>query len=137
MRLIDVYEHPEALRILYTLMEERECFVSISYKRLPTQEEHIAFVASRPYESWEIIETDGGEAAGTIYLSRAGEIGVFILKTHRRRGLGFAAIQEMIVRHPGRRLLANVNPQNYSSIELFEQLGFRLLQQTYALETLS
>ncbi len=114
-------------------MQEREPHVNISHRGMPTWEQHVDFVSSRPYKGWWIIETDDGIPAGACYLSKQNEIGVFVLDAYRGRGLGKSAICEIMVMYPGERLLANVNPQNVASIALFERLGFRHLQNTYEL----
>jgi RimJ/RimL family protein N-acetyltransferase len=135
MRLIDVYDREDALHILWQLMEEREAHVNISHRGMPTWLDHQEFVASRPYKGWWIIENDDGRAVGACYLSKQNEIGIFILHAYRSFGYGEAAVMQLIAQHPGTRLLANIAPSNLRSIEFFERLGFRLLQQTFVLET--
>ena len=123
MNLLDVYETPLGQDVLWQLLVEREPHQSISHKGLPTWENHLAFVRSRPYEAWYLIESGAGRTVGAVYLTRQREIGVGILKAHR--GLGFAeqAIAELMHMHPG-RFLANINPANFASINLFKKLGF-------------
>ena len=134
MRLIDVYECGDSYRILHRLLEERTPDESISHKEMPTWEEHCAFIDSRPYEHWYLIE-DGFPAVvyGSIYLTANREVGIFIFSHFR--GLGFAtkAIKLLRDKHPG-RLLANVNPNNEPSKHLWESLGGEKIQVTYALK---
>lgn len=141
VRLVDVYSEPEAELVLYGLLREREPVHNISHKTLPTWEEHVAFVAPRPYQAWYLI-IDDILPVGAIYLtkppekSRAGdEIGVFIFKAYQRRGYARAAVRELMRIHGPRRYLANINPANTSSIKLFNALGFRHIQNTYELDT--
>jgi RimJ/RimL family protein N-acetyltransferase len=140
IKFFDVYESgcPTArtLQLLYDLLEERRPSESISHKQLPSLKEHVAFVDSHPYREWWLICVPDLPVAttvpvGAIYLSKQNEIGVGILTRHRRRGYGQAAIRAMVERHPGERLVANINPENHRSIAVFKKLGFRLLQLTF------
>jgi RimJ/RimL family protein N-acetyltransferase len=131
LRLVDVYEDFElSCRLLFTLLREREPHESISHKAMPTWEEHCAFVASRPYQHWYVVEV-GGAPFGACYLSKQREIGVAILKHSRGYKYGRDAVKLLMEMHPG-RFLANVNPANTASAWLFEGLGFNLIQHTYA-----
>lgn len=130
MRLVDVYDSPAASKLLYQLMEERSPEVNISHRALPDWDSHLTFIASRPYDAWYLIEKSG-ERVGAIYLSKANEIGVFILNAHRGRGHGKRAIEMLMELHPRERFLANINPANSRSIAFFESLGFRHIQNTY------
>ncbi len=131
MRLIDIYTEGESVDLLWKLLAEREPHQSISHKKMPTPAEHHAFVESRPYLHWYLI--DAGDFVGAVYLSKQREIGVGVLRRYRGNGYGRNAILALMEKHPG-PFLANVNPVNGDSIRLFAGLGFKLLQQTYALE---
>jgi hypothetical protein len=61
---------------LYDLLLQRNPDANISHKKMPTYEEHVNFVKSSPYSKWYIIEVDG-KRAGTIYLTKQNEIGIF------------------------------------------------------------
>ena len=93
-------------------------------------EEHIQFLQSKPYEAWYFI---GEEPLGAIYLTRQNEIGIFIFRKHQGKGYGEKAIKSLIAKHGERRYLANINPNNSKSIKLFDNLGFKLISQTYEL----
>lgn len=141
MRLLDVYTHRGAADLLYQLLSEREPHQNISHRAMPSMEEHLAFIASRPYAAWYIVEavTDCvddvaliTEDVGAVYLTHAREIGVGILKRWRRQGYAAHAVRALMKRHPG-RFLANINPTNEPSIALFHKLGFgpQPIQHTY------
>ena len=130
MRLVDVYSAPEAPELLYKLMEERTPEVNISHRELPDWDTHLAFVASRPYDAWYMIETDD-VFVGAIYLSKMCEIGVFVFAEHRGQGHGKRAVKMLMEKHPRERFLANINPANTDSIAFFRALGFRHIQNTY------
>ena len=135
----DIYTFPNHLDILYNLLEEREPGQSISHKKMPTRKEHKRFVSNLhylskcPYKAWYFIQQPNfGEIVGTVYLTYEREIGVAIFKRFHRRGYGKAAVQLIMAMHPG-EFLANINPSNQKSIEFFEKIGFKHIQNTYRL----
>lgn len=130
MMLRSVYAYPGAETYLYALLSEREPEQNISHRGMPTVDQHLAFVRSRPYREWHLI-TVRSVVVGAVYLTRQWEIGIFIFKAYQGKGHGRRAVQLMRKRHAGRRLLANVNPANAASIALFTGLGGRHIQQTY------
>jgi RimJ/RimL family protein N-acetyltransferase len=131
MNFIDVYSDPTAPTFLYMLLRERTPQQSISHKRMPSIEEHLAFIESNPYPHWFLIEVDD-DVVGSVYLTSNREIGIFILPKFHGRGIGKAVIDRMRRDYPG-KLLANVNPENAVSRKMFEGLGAKLIQVTYEL----
>lgn len=129
MKLSNVYEYPDHLNILFGLLSERTPDQSISHKNMPSMKEHIDFVQSHPYEAWYII--DDGFAAGSVYLTKNNEIGIFVFTECQGLGYGKWAIQEIMRLHPKPRYLANVNPKNTLSANLFGRIGFKIIQETY------
>ena len=120
------------IQFLYNLLEERKPISYISHKKMPTYEEHVNFVKSSPYSKWYIIEVDG-KRAGTIYLTKQNEIGIFLNEGLQEKGIGSNALNVLIGKNPGLRYLANINPENKKSIKFFKKLGFTLIQYTYEL----
>lgn len=133
MKLVDVYDYANSEQILYKLLEERDEYVNISHKEMPTWEEHCEFVNKVPYREWHLILNEANTPVGSCYLSYQNEIGVFVFKKFQKMGYGSFAIQALIYRHPNERLLANVAPHNTVSQELFQGYGFKLCQHTYEL----
>lgn len=133
MILRDLYEPPKLWHVPFLLLEERELQQNISHRAMPSWDEHCAFVESRPYLAWYVIQSDFGHNAGAVYLSKQREIGVGVLRDYRGAKYGGKAIEALMLLHPG-RFLANVAPGNDASHRLFEALGFTPLQVTYALE---
>lgn len=148
MKLIPVSEHPDAARILYQLLGERPEYANISHRRMPTWEEHLEFIASEPYAFWYLVEgpsvvddndveIDPGSILGSVYLTRADEIGVAVFEKYRRlpgRFFGRSAVRLLMETHPRKVYYANINPANEPSRKMFEKLGFKHIQNTYALE---
>lgn len=132
MKLIDAYRHQSAVDVLWHLLREREPYQSISHKKMPTVAEHKAFIASRPYTAWYLI--DCGDIVGATYLTERREVGISILRKFRGNGYGRTAVLEMLKLHPG-PLLANINPSNRPSLDMFRDLGFVHVQNTMVLST--
>ena len=140
MKLVDIYS-PEpttfTLNFLYWMLKEREPVANISHRSMPTGEEHAAFVNSKPYEAWYIIEGSFYEDTplGNCYLTRQNEIGVHIIRSAQGQGYGRLAIKELMMMHGPRRYLANIAPANMHSQSLFIRMGFRPIQMTFELDT--
>lgn len=130
MRLLDAYTHtPEAIDVFWRLLAERQPHQSISHKRMPTLAEHKAFIASKPYPHWYLI--DCGDLVGGVYLTERREVGIGIIRSHRGHAYGRQAVLQLAALHPG-PMLANINPANRASIDMFVDLGFAHVQNTYA-----
>jgi len=121
------------LRFLFKLLKERDPKANISHKKMPTFLEHEQFVMSKPYSYWYVIELSQAKV-GTIYLSKNNEIGIFLKKIHHGKGIGAKALKQLITKHPRKRYLANINPDNILSKEFFKNNKFKLIQHTYELE---
>jgi RimJ/RimL family protein N-acetyltransferase len=132
MKLASVYAIKDAPVYLYALLTERESDTNISHQRMPTVEEHLAFVKSKPYTAWYLLRV-GRAYVGSIYLTRLNEVGIFIFKAHQGNHYGPRAVRMLRERHHCPRLLANINPRNKRSVALFERLGGKLIQCTYQL----
>ena len=151
MELLNVYQVVDghavprdgAVAYLYELLKEREqeATINISHYKLPTFKSHGKFVESLPYVHWYLIVNEG-VWVGYISATHRNEIGVILAKAHRGKGFGPMAIQQFIAKHeplfamPSERSghwLANINPENHHSQHVFEKLGFKKIQSTYAL----
>ena len=111
---------------------ERDLRQNISHKKMPTYNQHVSFVSSKPYSKWYVI-LYGANKAGSIYLTSQNEIGIFIKKSFQNRQIGNIALCEAIKKNPKKRYLANVNPKNKKSIQFFTNHGFKLIQYTFEL----
>lgn len=132
VKLVSIYASYD-YDTLYKLLKERTKNQNISHREMPTFDEHVTFVDSRPYLGWYYI-MEGPVKVGAIYLTCKEEIGIFIFKTHKRKGYGSLALRELMYGWPGtRKLYANINPKNEASIEFFKKKGFKHLSSTYVL----
>ena len=134
MNLITIDEDDEKdLRFLFNMLKERTKKESISHKKMPTYKEHKKFVKSEPYKMWSLILDDSDNYIGTCYLSKQNEIGIFLLKRYRRKGIGSMLIEYLIEVLKEKEYYANINPKNVKSVEFFKRLGFKHIQNTYRL----
>lgn len=127
-----VYKERAYTLVLYDLLKERTPEQSISHKEMPTMQEHQSFVYSHPYFIWNIIKDEQDRVVGSIYLTNQREIGIFIFNEHQGRGYAEESIRLLMSMCPG-KFLANVNPDNEASHNLFDKLGGKMIQVTYEL----
>lgn len=122
-------------RFLYELLVNRDPGVSISHREMPTFDEHLAFIESKPYAAWYIISPnpDIGPDIGSIYLTHRDEVGIHISRGNRGSGIGLKATQALMRMHPRPRYLANIAPGNAGSLRFFQRLGFTCIQHTMEL----
>ena len=119
-------------RFLYNLLMERDARANISHKKMPTYNQHVAFVSAKPYSKWYVILSDTNKA-GSIYLTSQNEIGIFIKKSFQGKQLGNIALRKMIQKNPRKRYLANATPKNRKSLRFFKSNEFKLIQYTFEL----
>lgn len=115
---------------LYDLLKNRDPRASISHKKMPSYDEHLRFVLSKPYSIWYIIEFRN-QKVGSVYLSKQDEIGIYMIKEFQSMGIDEKAVGLLMKKNSRSRYLANVAPENYLLQEFFKKLGFKGLQYTY------
>lgn len=130
---------PNGIRTLYELLAERDPANFISHEKMPTIEEHAAFVNSLPFLHWLLIEIDG-VYVGAIEANDRNELGVAVLKKCQRNGIGRAALKLFMEMHQplpavpavrNGRWLANIAPGNRDSKRFFMTMGFEPIQETW------
>lgn len=120
------------VRFLYNQLKERESKINISHKKMPTFEQHSKFVMSNPYSKWYIIMYKN-KKIGNTYLTKTNEIGIFVLKSVKIKGIGKIVLQFLMKINSRSRYLANVSPKNKKSQDFFKKNNFKLIQYTYEL----
>jgi hypothetical protein len=50
IELLDLYDRVDRYAVTWQLLVEREDWVNITHRQMPTRQEHEAFVDSKPYE---------------------------------------------------------------------------------------
>lgn len=124
----------ENYSFLYQLLVEREPHESISHNDMPTWKQHEEFLSRSPYKGWYLIWKDPLTPVGSVYITFTNEIGVHIAKKYRGQGFGTLGIAKIMEMHKEQFFLANINPANTKSIDLFQKYGFKHIQNTYKLE---
>ncbi len=132
--LSSVYDHPERHKLLWQLMLERDDAVNISHRALPTWEQHVGFVEKHPYKAWYFVRL-GNKVVGACYLTAHNEIGIFIFGSCQGQGYGPQAVKALMAKEGPGRYLANINPKNERSLDMFSGMGFRLIQHTLEFDT--
>jgi RimJ/RimL family protein N-acetyltransferase len=117
-------------KFLFDLLDQRDPHANISHKKMPSYDEHIIFIKSKPYTKWYII-LKSKEKVGSIYLSKQNEIGIFLLRNFQRKNIGNSALTQLIKKNPRKRFLANINPKNKKSMTFFKNNNFKLIQYTF------
>jgi RimJ/RimL family protein N-acetyltransferase len=123
LRFVDVY-NSRPYRELYDLLLERKEWQSISHEKMPNYGEHTIFVETMPYEHWYGIY-DKDTFVGSIYIGKENNIGLFLKEGYSRKGIGKAALLQIMKMHPLPYYKANIAPMNSNSVAFFSNFGFK------------
>jgi len=115
---------------LYKLLKERNPKENISHKQMPSYQQHVKFIKSKPYQKWYVIEKNR-KKIGTIYFSKQNEIGIHFLPKLSNESIKQKAIQELIRQNPAKKIFTNINPNNTDQINFLKKNGFSLVQYTF------
>ena len=118
---------------LYELLKNKDPSTNISHKKMPSYDEHIEFVMSKPYTNWYIIECDK-KNVGSIYLSKQDEIGISIDNDYEYDKIVRSALKLLVKLNPRKRYLVNVSPDDMRSQEFLLKNGFTGLEYVYEME---
>jgi len=119
------------LEFLYNMLKERDETMTIFHKTMPTFEEHVKFVMSKPYDAWYIILVDSRKI-GHIYINNfqdkhlKNQVGWWIKKEYQGVGFVIPAFTKLKQMHERSKYVATINPKNKPAIYLIEKLGFKL-----------
>lgn len=145
LALANVYNErgpiPGAVEFLYELLLERPGYANISHQGKVTFRQHEAFVFSRRYARWLIVQNDKAWV-GAVNSTANNELGVAIKREHQRKGYALRALRMFLETFPPLPpvlsevppyYVANVAPQNEASLRLFRKLGGVVIQHTFRL----
>ena len=118
---------------LYDLLKNKDPNANISHKKMPSYDEHVEFVMSKPYTNWYIIECDK-KNVGTIYLSKQDEIGISINNDYEYDQIVKPALKLLMKLNQRKRYLANTNPKDVRAQEFLLKNGFTGLEYVYELK---
>lgn len=141
LALISVYDTAEPERswyenFLFDLLAERKPWECISHKEMPSLEDHIKFVRSKPYKKWYILQqvshVGSSPLVGAVYLTHNNEIGIFIEREHQKRGWGSKALQALMVDSPTvKTFYANIGTFNSRSLAFFNMKRFQHMKTEF------
>ena len=115
---------------LYDLLKNKDPNANISHKKMPSYDEHVEFVMSKPYTNWYIIEYDK-KNVGTIYLSKQDEIGISVSNDYEYDQIVKPALKLLMKLNQRKRYLANTSPKDVRSQEFLLKNGFIGLEYVY------
>ena len=118
---------------LYDLLKNKDPNTNISHKKMPSYDEHVEFVMSKPYTNWYIIECDK-KNVGTIYLSKQDEIGISINNDYEYDQIVKPALKLLMKLNQRKRYLANTSPKDVSAQEFLLKNGFTGLEYVYEMK---
>ena len=118
---------------LYELLKNKNPNSNISHKKMPSYDEHVKFVMSKPYTSWYIIECDK-KNVGSIYLSKRDEIGISINNDFEYDQIAKMALKLLMKINPRKRYRVNVSPKNIRLQEFFLKSGFTGFENVYEMK---
>ena len=128
LKLLSINE--KDYEFLYELLSERKPITFISHKKMPTYEEHVKFIESKPYSKWYIIQINDNKI-GSIYLTKENEIGIHFFTQYEESERFQNVIKEFFLKEPREKFVMNISPRNEQYIDLAKKLGFLLVQHTY------
>ena len=115
---------------LYDLLKNKDPNANISHKKMPSYDEHVKFVMSKPYTNWYIIEYEK-KNVGAIYLSKQDEIGISINNDYEYDQIVKPALKLLMKLNQRKRYLANTSPKDVRSQEFLLKNGFIGLEYVY------
>ena len=118
---------------LYELLKNKDPNANISHKKMPSYDEHVEFVMSKPYTNWYIIEYDK-KNIGSIYLSKQDEIGISINNDYEYDQIVKPALKLLMKLNQRKRYLANTSPKDVSAQEFLLKNGFTGLEYVYEMK---
>jgi len=115
---------------LYDLLKNKDPNANISHKKMPSYDEHVEFVMSKPYTNWYIIEYEK-KKVGAIYLSKQDEIGISVNNDYEYDQIVKPALKLLMKLNQRKRYLANTSPKDVRSQEFLLKNGFTGLEYVY------
>ena len=118
---------------LYDLLKNKDPNANISHKKMPSYDEHVKFVMSKPYTNWYIIEYEK-KNVGAIYLSKQDEIGISINNDYEYDQIVKPALELLMKLNQRNRYLANTSSKDVRSQEFLLKNGFTSLEYVYEMK---
>ena len=117
------------LKFLFNHLKERDPRENISHKKMPTYDEHVKFVLSKPYSKWYII-FEKNKKIGSVYLTKADELGLHLKKEYFRESMLKEILECLMKNEQNKRFVFNVSPRNKKFMKFLQKNGYVISQQT-------
>ena len=117
------------LKFLFNHLKERDPRENISHKKMPTYDEHVKFVLSKPYSKWYII-FEKNKKIGSVYLTNADELGLHLKKEYFRESMLKEILECLMKNEQNKRFVFNVSPRNKKFMKFLQKNGYVISQQT-------
>ncbi len=141
-RLTKIEKCKSHIMSLYELLKKRKNNSNISHVKLPSLNEHIRFVNSRPYRTWFLIEKNE-VLEGSVYINNVNVISIHLLRNNITL---YEEILLFLIKNfkplpaiPSKRnanFTVNLSPKNKLYAKLIVGKGAKKIQETYTLEKL-
>jgi hypothetical protein len=139
LSLTDVETTDHHISALFEFLKQRHDGHRISHEAVPSFEAHREFVLSHTYRYWFLVSFDA-DFIGTVYLTSSNVLGAFFDDAYLRH-LGPVILFvtrtfEPLPAVPSSRNSAftiNLSPNNTAYAAIVEELGGRMIQQSYIL----
>ena len=127
------------IKELYYILGKRKSKHKISFKTMPSEEEHERFVRKNPYRVWFLIEKNK-KYIGTLYLTKMNEVGIHLM---RNLEISKKIISFIISKYkPLKKIdsvrnecfIINISPEDIKLKKIFVDMGAKLIQNTYLLK---
>ena len=129
LKLVDKSDY----KFLFKNLKERKPTANISHRKMPTYEEHVKFVTSKPYKKWYIV-LHGNKKIGAVYLTKDNEVAMHFCKEILDMRVYQIPYNLITEKNPRNRFFVNINPKNTEVIKFYKNNGFTLRQVTYAID---
>ena len=117
------------LKFLFNHLKERNPRENISHKKMPTYDEHVKFVLSKPYSKWYII-FEKNKKIGSVYLTKADELGLHLKKEYFTERILKDVLENLMKNEQNKRFVFNVSPRNKKLMKFLQKNGYVISQQT-------
>ena len=117
------------LKFLFNHLKERDPRENISHKKMPTYDEHVKFVLSKPYSKWYII-FEKNKKIGSVYLTKADELGLHLKKEYFTERILKDVLENLMKNEQNKRFVFNVSPRNKKLMKFLQKNGYVISQQT-------
>ena len=135
LELVKITRDEDKVDLLYAFLKNRKN--PISHQKLPSYDDHKAFVLSHPYRIWYLVKKDS-QYIGTAYILSNNTVGI-----HLEDGFEFVLpdlLQLIKTKHKPLKAIKsvragvftmNIAPDNTTMLKILDSIGAKQIQSTY------